>query len=53
MNPYNPFSSQMIDLDDYIEKSPGVVKSIVAKKSEVIKKYLIDQIVNKANYFEC
>ena len=40
MSPFDPFSSQMIDLDEYIEKSPGVIKSIVSKKSEVVKKWL-------------
>lgn len=40
MNPYNPFSSQMIELGEYIDKSPGLIKSIISKKSEFVKKWL-------------
>ena len=38
MNPYNPFSSQMMELGEYIDKSPGLIKSIIGKKSEFVKK---------------
>jgi hypothetical protein len=40
MNPYNPFTTKMMELGEYIDKSPDLIKSIISKKSEYVKKWL-------------